>query len=66
MKMKYLVLAMSASALLYGCGGDSDNNNGNNNGDGGNPGNDSSLSFNEKQVSSEWYQQGEAVVAGCG
>ncbi|MED5239450.1 MAG: alkaline phosphatase [Pseudomonadota bacterium] len=63
MKMKYLVLAMSASALLYGCGGDSDNNNGNNNGDGGNPGNDSSLSFNEKQVSSEWYQQGEAVVA---
>ena len=63
MKMKYLVLAISASALLYGCGGDSDNNNGNNNGDGGNPGNDSSLSFNEKQVSSEWYQQGEAVVA---
>ncbi len=61
MKIKYLALAISASALLYGCGGDSNNDE---NGDGGRDvGGEAALSFPASQVASDWYEQGEAVVA---
>ena len=61
MKIKYLALAISVSALLYGCGGDSNNDE---NGDGGRDvGGEAALSFPASQVASDWYEQGEAVVA---
>ncbi len=59
MKMKYLVLAISASAMLYGCGGSDSNND---DGPGGDTGTDNPLSFNSDQLSSEWYTQAEANV----
>lgn len=59
MKMKYLVLAISASVLLYGCGGSDSDDGGT---AGGDTGGGSPLSFSSDQLSSEWYTEAEAKV----
>lgn len=60
MKIKYLVLAISASVLLYGCGGDSDNKRNNNVDDTDDVG---KVTFSAKQLSSPYYTQGEETVS---
>ncbi len=59
MKMKYLVLVISASVLLYGCGGSDSDDGGT---AGGDTGGGSPLSFSSDQLSSEWYTEAEAKV----